>query len=382
MTFYQNSVVTISAARAASASQGFLGLQTVLGPSDSFATVPVASPLAIEGEVGAGYLCLKSSWNVYERSEPPIIRRAWTHQEFLLSLRVIRFLGNGLDLCCPAGTVSNDRLHVPDIEKINPISRNPRLPAIFYHGRGQIDAYRVENLWYHIVEQYSSAQLSFTEDRLLALAGIAAVFQRATGSAHLVGMWEDSLTNALLWRTGSDVEAGIQSMMTRRYRIPSWSWASREGRCNLALCRLRLSTTQLDVLESEVNLVQERLPLGQVDGGYLIVRGRLRPIPFQDAQDAFDKRMRAIDRLYPDYDWHMFQASSDRPGMPAELTFLCISDERWEYYPGARYRLAEYGLVLGRLHMSTYERVGAYMVEGSRVEDWMDGFARETIKLV
>lgn len=79
----------------------------------------------------------------------------------------------------------------------------------------------VFNLWNHLVEQYSRCDLTRYSDKLVAMAGIARLFQEMTGDEYIAGWWKSCLLDSLDWhvyeprpRKGED------------YRAPSWSWAS------------------------------------------------------------------------------------------------------------------------------------------------------------
>jgi hypothetical protein len=74
-------------------------------------------------------------------------------------------------------------------------------------------------MWTKIVNKYSTNQLTFTSDRLVALAGIA----KHLGS-YLAGTWETHLLSQLSW---SCFRADVRRPET--YRVQSWSWASVEG---------------------------------------------------------------------------------------------------------------------------------------------------------
>jgi hypothetical protein len=75
------------------------------------------------------------------------------------------------------------------------------------------------------VIQYSQLHLTVQSDKLPALAGLADIFQRATGYTYVAGMWRETLLIDLCWsRMDSKSEESTSNL-----HAPSWSWASING---------------------------------------------------------------------------------------------------------------------------------------------------------
>jgi hypothetical protein len=81
----------------------------------------------------------------------------------------------------------------------------------------------IQDNWYSIVSDYSACQLTFAEDKLPALSGIASRCQRITQDEYLAGHWRINLVQSLFWNVGA------QASRVKTYRAPSWSWASTNG---------------------------------------------------------------------------------------------------------------------------------------------------------
>jgi hypothetical protein len=91
--------------------------------------------------------------------------------------------------------------------------------------------------WTTMVQRYMDCGLSFAEDKLIAISGLASKIGAATGERYLVGLWDNpSLPQALLWYVPTKYQAdGSPSRRTASlnkagYRAPSWSWASIDAR--------------------------------------------------------------------------------------------------------------------------------------------------------
>ncbi|KAJ9666654.1 hypothetical protein H2201_003313 [Coniosporium apollinis] len=74
-------------------------------------------------------------------------------------------------------------------------------------------------------------KLTKPEDKLIALAGIVAVFQRFLGE-YLAGIWRNWLPMDLLWCTRWKAWSRAE-----KFRAPSWSWASIDGPIMRRYCR-------------------------------------------------------------------------------------------------------------------------------------------------
>ena len=88
--------------------------------------------------------------------------------------------------------------------------------------------------WYIIIENYTCRNLTNERDKLLALAGLASLYGKATGNDYICDLWKQTLLADLLWihAQGHMVFAKNAKMHApKSYRAPSWSWASVNGTC-------------------------------------------------------------------------------------------------------------------------------------------------------
>jgi hypothetical protein len=93
-------------------------------------------------------------------------------------------------------------------------------------------------IWYELVSQYTTCQLSFASDRLPALAGIISRFQEILGDVRLHGLWKKTLLQHLLWnRTWEKTSTPLR---LAEAGAPSWSWASLQAAVSYPLSDLRL----------------------------------------------------------------------------------------------------------------------------------------------
>ncbi len=78
------------------------------------------------------------------------------------------------------------------------------------------------NTWYDLVEHYSGRNLSHERDRLLAIAGVAAIISQRSGHTFVAGLWQENMKLDLLW----SFKPNSPPRPRPRCRAPSWSWAS------------------------------------------------------------------------------------------------------------------------------------------------------------
>jgi hypothetical protein len=254
---YQDALVTIVAANAANANQGFLEDRI---PPEPSTMIPFWGR---DGSLGTVSIRLEG-W--YDDENEPINLRAWTLQERLLSPRLLIYASQTLQYQCNQGTINlGDSINLPSglaAWRIPPAAARLNVQAA---GR----------TWEHIISMYSARRLSYLEDKLTALAGVAEAFQQQTLVEYLAGLWSgDMLPRLLLWqasRTDDYTPCPI-------YTAPSWSWASLNSPVYFSLLYSHHSYNWYDVdgPSSKIIFESRKLPFGRLTGGYLKLSARIR----------------------------------------------------------------------------------------------------------
>jgi hypothetical protein len=70
--------------------------------------------------------------------------------------------------------------------------------------------------WWHIVRNYSKANLTVSGDKLPALSGVARRQHEVTADEYLAGMWRKGLTKQLGWLP-------LSNNKRLDWRAPTWS---------------------------------------------------------------------------------------------------------------------------------------------------------------
>lgn len=223
----------------------------------------------------------------------PLNSRAWVLQERALSRRILHFANDQIYWQCPSKVDAQFELRMDLIEKMLPSpwhslqqwSATPvtnrelegNIPSDQRQelARGHPEEHPLLNKWEDIMQAYSACDLTFTSDKLIAVAGLASRMQQLTNwpsTDYLAGLWRHGLETRLLWQCFNP------SKKPPNDTIPSWSWAhinskviwppgiwteKRNTEGNILLEIVSASTASLNTT------------LGSVTNGCLCVRGSL-----------------------------------------------------------------------------------------------------------
>jgi hypothetical protein len=78
--------------------------------------------------------------------------------------------------------------------------------------------------WNWMVYFYSSSDLTFAKDKLVAFSGMARVMQRILKDGYVGGLWEKEFMFHLIW--SAQRQNTTKNRRLKEYLAPSWSWAS------------------------------------------------------------------------------------------------------------------------------------------------------------
>jgi hypothetical protein len=154
------------------------------------------------------FFAYKNDISIFYHS--PLFKRGWVLQERLLSRRTVYF-GQQLRWEC-SETIATEAFpnRIPGLTSgprnsiFSGIYTPLRLGALLTRSSGNAtEKYRCESDnydgWQSIVMQYTRCRLSYEEDFLPALSGLARCFQTELGSQYLAGLWRNDVIRGLLW---------------------------------------------------------------------------------------------------------------------------------------------------------------------------------------
>ncbi|KAK0723582.1 heterokaryon incompatibility protein-domain-containing protein, partial [Lasiosphaeria miniovina] len=226
-----------------------------------------------DGQVSRGELALQFPHNSSNSDSLVNSRwneRAWIFQEQILCSRILYFLDELLAMDCLSSQL---RTEVPLDHKPR-TQRNPWTPKILpktgtSHVRTRGDDYLD---WYALMTFYSGKQLSFPEDKLPAVSGLAHKMLQTHNDTYLAGLWKGDLCRGLMWWPMNNIRAAEYST----YVAPSWSWAAHNGGVTWASqgpTGFRQEMELLDVVVSPAGAD----PHGRLQSGYLDVVAKTLP---------------------------------------------------------------------------------------------------------
>ena len=157
-----------------------------------------------------------------------------------------------------------------------------------------------ENYWRFLVRAYSGRRLSYSKDKLPAIAGMADYYHEMADQQYLAGLWRENLPIDLLWSSWGWEEADKPPKILPG---PSWSWASIDG--GVAFIAEPIGYDFPLEVHTRVNNVHCSVPgnnpFGQVERGTLDVAGPVLEMNIrydgENDEDGFPQKQLDYDEL-------------------------------------------------------------------------------------
>lgn len=144
--------------------------------------------------------------------------------------------------------------------------------------------------WSAILISYSAARLTYEQDRLLAIAGVAKILSQRTAIGYVAGLWRYQLPRQLLWNNHRHAQLAEEDfkeeMHETSYIAPSWSPLScaallgSRGTTLDPLLETKGAMDLIKVIDTDVKgvLAQDEPVFGRIKDCRLRLRGRLLPV--------------------------------------------------------------------------------------------------------
>lgn len=195
--------------------------------------------------------------SLYSRclADMPLMERGWVLQERLLAVRTLHFTTTEVFWECNHTTVCES---FP--EKLpNFITVDPKM----LHKKRLVDS-----MWSWIVTTYSGCKLTYANDKLIAISGVAREIQQQTHDSYVAGLWRNDMEAQLCWYTTS---SPMPRRKTRTYIAPSWSWAALDTRVRCFVRGLSYLSELICVVDVEVEHTGPD-PLGAINKATVRIR--------------------------------------------------------------------------------------------------------------
>ncbi|KAH6963230.1 heterokaryon incompatibility protein-domain-containing protein [Fusarium avenaceum] len=157
--------------------------------------------------------------------------RGWTMQERILSPRIIHYASDQLYWECNHGIQeSEDKLHWMG-QSSNITKTAHRVRSAKDDETKARELRKMLHYWYVLLVggDYSHRTLTYGDDKLVAIGGVAKALNDIAPLGYMVGHWgetDNDLIRSLCWSRGSP------GRKSPDYRAPSWSWASQDSAVN------------------------------------------------------------------------------------------------------------------------------------------------------
>lgn len=225
---YSGALINVAASASNDDDGGLWRLKT------SLSTVSCIIPVSNQSMGWKEELCVFWSKDPHTMpiTDAPLNKRAWVLQERLLSPRTVHFTSTKIFWECPQLLASQIDPHCDfEYHKEFPATKgwimppSPYLPALLREER-------CLTKWKDAVKLYTSRDLTYESDKLVAIAGIARYIHSLwldPSIKYLAGHWTYHLVHSLLWYRIGPANSSTQP---QEYRAPSWSWAAVNGGVN------------------------------------------------------------------------------------------------------------------------------------------------------
>lgn len=314
-----------------------------------FAPFEVGAKFVFHNET---YLCIRKEFWERELANAPLNQRGWVVQERMLSPRTLQFGKNQIFWQCR------------EVEACETLPKE--IPQDFiYFGDRDGDGFKrwmqpdsgarsialgPYDPWGHVVEVYTRTLLTKSQDKLIAISGIARKMSLTLDDVYLAGLWRNNLINGLLWKVnmGEQID-GSPSRRTTVYRAPTWSWASIDGMVTQVLDSDLYGDDLVSILDASTDPVGSD-EYGQLKGGRITLEGIVKLIR---KPSFFYFSGNDISGTYHPDDYHLSQNMDECYILPLRYHRIArfFEDELW-------------GLVIRPIRSipNGFERVGLFQV--------------------
>ncbi|KAI0137833.1 HET-domain-containing protein [Hypoxylon sp. NC0597] len=256
-SIFEGAYLTIAASTAPSANTSFLDRDD-MRPQTWYYTTETGSTLAARTQCVNGHHYPPKT--LKDRVvQDPLNTRGWTLQESLLATRIVFYSREELQWRCKTKKSCECQM--------TPSDEQP--PALIHRN---IEPMEILKAWHQIVQMYTQRTLSYQEDKLPAMSGIAQLIHKVTGWTYLAGLWNYEIIRQLLWERDTLAACISPPPPPLTYRAPSFSWAAMDY-------PVRFGENDYSLID-DARLIDSKMgsgtdPFGRVDNGSLRMEGKL-----------------------------------------------------------------------------------------------------------
>lgn len=263
---YSHAALNIAATGASDASKGLFFPRS----ANTMELLEIELDWPIKGKFSQKFTLLDHDYWKRLVVDEPLMRRAWVVQERLLAPRVLHFGSRQLFWECELDASEDFPLGPPAVlvrqDQQNLFKRFDETAMHFTEFDHPSPAHAV---WQRALSSYTHASLTKSEDKLVALGGIASELSSNISDGYVAGLWKEQMATELLWYVDLDTVSSRQ----KQYRAPSFSWASVDGA--VVPGGWQKDDVLIEVQESFA-ATETSNPFGSVRSGFVRIRGTLK----------------------------------------------------------------------------------------------------------
>lgn len=224
-----------------------------------------------------GMIFFGNEMGYFEMGEHFLSSRGWSFQEHLVSRATVHFTEQGVEWECASRAMSEVEETFPDSSKGPWVTFERGKEALIGEDRNPLDACSMA-LWYYYywnewVCEYTERDLTKSQDKLPAMAGIAKTMAAHLGDEYKAGLWTGNLPYGLLWQR-NEIRVG-SSLVRHDEAAPSWSWASVSGDIIYPNWKICEPSSKLDLIIHKIDLVEQNPGTFGTATGFILAEGML-----------------------------------------------------------------------------------------------------------
>lgn len=297
--------------------------------------------LQVEGLSGGSTPCIAVDFFFWADNviTAPLNSRGWVLQERILSKRVLHFGKKQLAWECrelqaaetfPDGLIY-DGPPRPGIKCLDPLVAGPMMGTA--EGAKRDQKFWAHDMWSEIANAYSQCSLTKSEDKVLAIMGIAKHMSELVQDTYVAGMWRRFLASELAWRTLRNAKSRF-THTEEKFIAPSWSWLSQDE--EVACGRVSDTGIRLNIRDVQLGYATEDQS-GPLAGGRIYLEGILRRIKIYPVRPgtwslsmpdlaAFAEAGSVEDLVYLDHEPESFETENENGIL---FCMEVIDDTQW-----------------------------------------------------
>ncbi|KAF9893199.1 hypothetical protein FE257_011622 [Aspergillus nanangensis] len=234
----------------------------------------------------------------------PANRRGWIFEESVLPTRLLVYGTHQMIFACLRGNRHEDGFLEGPGNPCYPSFLRPKpwwAGGVAQMARRRYTDERLDFLkcWHTALSvTYTVRSFTLPQDKLRAIHGVVARLQEKIGGRFIAGLWEFDMPWGLLWSSCSHVisPAYLRELhpMTRTvgFNVPSWSWASVEGRTDIRFVeRFRRSGDPVASIDTDSIQVDD---MGEICRGVLKITGPFLYTELVHSGDELYEKLRSI----------------------------------------------------------------------------------------